>query len=250
MIERFRFWLRILGLVKLTELARFFLSPKGKLVAITLAGHNVWTRARSTDLIVAVESLGGEFDSLRHLLPRDFSGTIVDAGGYIGTAALALSELYPSAEILSVEPSSDNFELLTANCSSNERIFPVHAALIADSRTTVDLFDPGRREWGFTTQPQRKEAELIGEVRAVRLTDLCANKTSLGIIKIDIEGGEVDLFVREKAALDSFQAVFVELHERWSPGVEEAFFAFARDKIVVKGLGEKYLCFRRVSAGD
>lgn len=73
-------------------------------VSLPIRGHSVAVRPRTHDLRVALTSLGREFDRLRSLLDPDFDGIIVDAGGYIGSAALRLSDLFPAATIVSIEP--------------------------------------------------------------------------------------------------------------------------------------------------
>ena len=69
---------------------------------------------------------------LSDLYPRAVEGVIIDAGGYIGTAALTLSELFHKAHILFIEASSANFELLKRNVANSPNIQPIRAALVAD----------------------------------------------------------------------------------------------------------------------
>ena len=75
-------------------------------------GRKVWIRYGTTDINVASSRFNGEFDILEGLFSKDYSGVIVDAGGYIGTAAIAFSEMYPNATVLTIEPSIDNFNVL------------------------------------------------------------------------------------------------------------------------------------------
>ena len=81
-------------------------------VHICLFGQSIIVRPNGPDFRVAVSTLGCEFDPLIGLFPRAFSGVIVDAGGFIGTAAIRLSQIYPNATIVTVEPSNENFKLL------------------------------------------------------------------------------------------------------------------------------------------
>ncbi|MDO9222175.1 MAG: hypothetical protein Q7U20_00505, partial [Caulobacter sp.] len=68
-------------------------------IRVTLFGERIAVRMGSPDLEVAKSSLGGEFAPLEGLLPKTYSGLIVDAGGYIGTAAIKLARFYPMARI-------------------------------------------------------------------------------------------------------------------------------------------------------
>lgn len=64
-------------------------------------------------------------------------------------------------------------------------------------------------------------------------------------MKLDIEGGEFDLFVRDKASLAQIPAIYSELHEAIVPGCEEEFFKFSSSRILIKDRGEKYLSIKR-----
>ena len=49
-------------------------------------------------------------------------GLIIDAGGYLGTAAIAFSEAYPDATVVTIEPSPENFALLVQNTAAYPNI--------------------------------------------------------------------------------------------------------------------------------
>ncbi len=200
------------------------------------------------DLDVAATSLKEEFEPLRFILSRKFDGLIVDAGGYIGTAAIALHRLFPDAQVVTIEPSEDNFSVLTKNVRNFPNIHPIHGALVGSKVDKVRVMDPGEKEWGFTTTPTHKGSQkgnFLGHVTAFRLNDFVEKYGHIGIVKLDIEGGELDIFENAGSALHQSTAVFVELHERFVPGCTDAFWKFAKDRIVVKDSGEKFLAVRR-----
>ena len=95
-------------------------------------GFTLKLRRGSPDLAVALTSLGGEFDCLDEYFDTNFNGLIIDAGGYIGTAALAFSKAFPNARIISVEASSSNAKLAAQNTASFPNIEVIHAAVTAD----------------------------------------------------------------------------------------------------------------------
>ena len=45
----------------------------------------------------------------------DAPGLIIDGGAHIGLTSLFFAQLFPSAQIIAVEPQKDNFALLSAN---------------------------------------------------------------------------------------------------------------------------------------
>jgi FkbM family methyltransferase len=140
---------------------------------------------------------------------------ILDAGANIGASAVYFSLRYPAAHVLALEPAPDNFELLLRNCRGLD--VDARRAGIAAASGRATLLDPGLGEWGYRTG--------AGEGPAVELcaaTALVAAKQAAGyapfIAKIDIEGGEADLFSADTAWIDAFPLLIIELHDWLLPG--------------------------------
>jgi len=227
---------------------QYFFSPSGSHVKITIDGVQIFVRKGTPDLEVALSCLTGEFDILSMLMPEDFDGMIIDAGGYIGTATLAMKKIWPSAEILIVEPSSQNIEILRKNISSLTNVKVVHGALVGEQRKEVPLLNRGTGEWGFTvvTKPNdAKVIEQIANVKAYTISDLVTDFSKLGLLKLDIEGGELDLLRYDNENLRLIPIVFAELHDHISPGCVEQFLDYSKPRILIKDKGEKYLSIRR-----
>lgn len=220
------------------------LARRGSQVRITLTGQELTIRKGTTDLKVAMECLSGEFDIIRGHLQPDFAGVIVDAGGYIGASGMALKALFPKAKLVIVEPSDDNIRILRENLGNGPDIRIIHGALVGGAERSIKLFNRSSREWGFSTIPDHDgdvEQAFLGEVPAFRLSDLLEDGERIGLLKLDIEGAELDLFLNDSATLETIPVVFVELHDRIVPGCSEKFREFSRNRKVIKGDGEKYL---------
>ena len=97
--------LRLIHELGIFNYSKYRSAPKGKLIKIVIKGHTITVRKGTPDLGVAVSCLSGEFEILRYLLPENYDGIIVDAGGYIGTATIALKDIFPSAKLVVIEPS-------------------------------------------------------------------------------------------------------------------------------------------------
>ena len=119
------------------------IQAKGRVVRVCINGTEVSVRKGTPDLKVALSRLTGEFEMLRYLLPKAFDGVIVDAGGYIGAAAIALRKMYPAARVVSIEPSMTNVNILRQNVLGIPNIQVVHAALVSGDRKSVSLSDRG-----------------------------------------------------------------------------------------------------------
>lgn len=242
---------RQIDLLKQMGLGSFLayrLAQRGAKVRITLAGETLTIRKGTTDLKVAMECLSGEFDIIQGHLPRDFDGVIVDAGGYIGASGLALKRLFPKAKLVVVEPSDDNLRILRENLENRPDIRIVHGALVGGEARSIKLFNRSSREWGFSTIPGQdgdRDEALLGEVPAFRLSELLEEDERIGLLKLDIEGAELDLFRNDQKTLATIPVIFVELHDRIVPGCSDAFLEISRDRNVIESDGEKFLSVAR-----
>jgi FkbM family methyltransferase len=195
---------------------------------------------------VAYANLTGEFDSLGNWLPYDFSGLIIDAGGNIGTSALALADLYPKATIAVIEPSATNFRILQANVASIDRIKPIQKALAERSGEMIELIDPGLGNWGFSTANRPIEGSTVSCIEKVQSTSIPEIREMfpdlpLGLCKLDIEGAEKALFENAPEQFRDIPVICAELHDFFLPGCRAAFHAIAPDRIVTQLGVEKFV---------
>ncbi|MEQ9569026.1 MAG: FkbM family methyltransferase [Longimicrobiales bacterium] len=217
-----------------------------------IGGHRVVVRSGTPDVDVALASLRGEFQSLPSLVAGDFDGYVLDAGGYIGTAAMCFASFWPKATVVTLEPSRSNFDVLAANVAPYDNIVPLRKALGAadgasGSRT---LRDRGTGEWGFTIVDSPDDAADAPGLEAVEVVGLEALQAELGIahfdiVKLDIEGAERDLMEYDGLLLDRAPIVLVELHERIVAGTEATFKRWSHDRITLLTGGEKWLSIDR-----
>jgi FkbM family methyltransferase len=139
---------------------------------------------------------------------------IIDAGANIGASAIWFAYTFPAAQVVAIEPEAENFALLEAN-TPGARIEPLRAALAARPGR-LRLFDPGEGAWGFRTAPPTPDAADAGAVEAVALNDLYAARADTCvpfIAKIDIEGGETDVFSAATEWVAQTPVVIIELHD-------------------------------------
>ena len=214
---------------------------------VTVEGNTVWVRPGTPDLRVAFQSLRSELSVLSDLLPPDFDGLLVDAGGYIGTSALKLAQMYPQTTVVTIEASAKNFQILGKNVADNERIVPIKGALHSESGLSLDLMDRGTGAWGFSVAASGGTLTHSETVHSVTLQELSERfpLKSLGIVKMDIEGGEHALLSTHDMTLASADVIFIELHDRIVPGCTELFRAFSRERWLLNAGGEKFLSLRR-----
>lgn len=215
-------------------------------------GEKLLLRARTPDLHVAWTSLGDEFDPVIAAVPALKHNFIIDAGGYIGTSAIKLARRYPNATVVTIEPDIGNFGSLQRNVADISNVVPVRAALMAQGGGSIELRDPGLNTWAFTTvaNPLNSDAApVIGTAPTVSIPELMRrfNKDGIDIIKIDIEGAEVDLFADRPEWVANTEAIFIELHDTTVAGCEETFANATAGRDNTKTDGEKVLSLKRYS---
>ena len=215
---------------------------------LNVKGKEIWIRRKNPDLSVAMSCFDGEFDLIKHLFPKGYTGVIVDAGGYIGTAAIAFSEMYPKATILTIEPSLDNLNILQKNIAEYPNITAIHGALLDSDDKKAILHNRNTGEWGFTIIKEPKdnpEASEMDEVPGFRLSSLGVKIEDIGILKLDIEGGEHAIMTNDHKDLETIPVIMMELHDRIIEGCSDLFFSFSKNRIVIKDEGEKYLSIKK-----
>lgn len=219
-----------------------------RLRTMRIHGQTVAVRTCSPDVPVALSCLGPEYRTLRHALTRDDEGLIIDAGGNIGAAALALAALCPRATVVSIEPCPENFAILKRNIARHPNIHAEHAALVTDDGCSeVKLRDRGSSV-GFTVVERSGQDELP-VARTVPAISLRAIMEKYGhskvlLLKMDIEGGELGLLERPDW-LDSVGILMIELHDKIVPGCASAFFRASARRYVYRADGEKFISVGR-----
>jgi FkbM family methyltransferase len=224
---------------------RLCITRKGHTLQISVGEfRGIVVRKGTTDIEVALTSLGGEFSVLADYLEPDYDGVIVDGGGYIGTAAIALSAMFPGARVLTVEPSSENLEVLRSNIKGWPMITLVEGAIVAGTRESAILRDRGTGEWGFSiVSDSQEKGKFLHSVPAISLDSLGGNN-EIGLLKLDIEGGEFELFQENSQALRDIPIIFAELHDEIVTGCTDEFKKFSESREHFASSGEKWLSIR------
>jgi FkbM family methyltransferase len=147
---------------------------------------------------------------------------IIDAGANIGASTLYLADSWPEAHVIAVEPDSANLELLRSNTSGLPHVTCLHAALAARSGEMI-LVDPGIGHWGLRALPENQAlagAIVLGRIPALGMEELLQQHSRACtpfLCKIDIEGGEKDLFSDLTGWIDRFPLLMIELHDLLMP---------------------------------
>jgi FkbM family methyltransferase len=150
--------------------------------------------------------------------------SILDLGANIGLSSIYLTSYFRNARILAIEPSKTTFERLELNIKQNKLdnvklinkgVWSRNAFLKADTN-----FRDGE-DWSFRLVETSVNEEAILE--AVGLDDLMKDEqmTQIDLLKIDIEGGEVELFKSNHLPwLQKTKIIALEIHDEFECRIE------------------------------
>ena len=141
---------------------------------------------------------------------------IIDAGANIGVSALYFLTIFPNAVIVAIEPEESNYKLLCENVKGLS-VECIHGAL-SSSPGYMSVVDPGKGFWGFRTEASSDPnvgvpCVLIDEIYEKQM----AKNLWPFLVKIDIEGGEKDLFEQNTLWVDKTPLIAIELHDWMMP---------------------------------
>lgn len=180
-----------------------------------MTGRAVFLRPGTTDQDV--------FDQI--FISRDYALDlgdplfIVDAGAHIGLSSVFFASKYPSATVVAIEPEPSNFKMLLMNTRDYPNIRPIQAGLWS-RKTHLRIQDSSVETWSFRVS----ECPSGDGIPAIGIEDIIADFKvgQIDVLKIDIEGSEVEVLSHNNSWIDNVRVLIVELHDRFQPGCSEA----------------------------
>lgn len=183
-------------------------------------------RKNSTDLLAYHQIFTfKEYDMDLGFIPK----FIIDAGANIGLATVFFSKKFPESKIVSIEPEQNNFSMLESNTKFLENVTCIKKALSNSVDITIDVVDKGFGNWGFVTQNQdvNDNSTIIDSVITITIDQILLdyNLNHIDLLKIDIEGGEKQLFeCNYENWLPKTKCIIIELHDGITTGSSRSFF--------------------------
>lgn len=180
-----------------------------------MAGQVVYLRPATSDQHVYDEIFGAkEYD-----IDLGDPLFIIDAGAHIGLASVYFANRYPNATVVAIEPEPGNFEVLLKNVKPYRNIKPIHAGLWS-KKTHLRIEDSNVATWSFVVLDDPSGTGIP----AIAISDIISefNVTRIDVLKIDIEGSEVQVLNHSKEWIDAVGVLIIELHDRLKPGCTEA----------------------------
>ncbi len=182
-------------------------------------------KSRSDRIVFSHVFLEGHYDLDRIMVLREDAKVIVDAGSNIGLVSVLYANRYPNALIISVEPESDNFELLKTNTSRYQRIIPLKAALWNEN-AILNISETGSGSMGYMVSTDRS-SDRNRQTGGITIDQIMKDYgiQTIDILKIDIEGAEKEVFSSNHDSwLSRTRIIIIELHDEKKEGCSKAVF--------------------------
>jgi FkbM family methyltransferase len=150
--------------------------------------------------------------------------TIIDGGANIGLTSLFFINKYPEAQIIAIEPASDNYDILEENTLPYQNIKPMKSA-IWSSKADLRVADNGRGPDSYTVcEVSQKDGNTF---TGLGIKDIMEEQKweQIDIVKLDIEGSEKQVFSKDyEYWLPRTKVLIVETHDRFVRGSSKALF--------------------------
>ena len=139
---------------------------------------------------------------------------IIDCGSNIGASSYFFSKNYENSKIISVESDIDNFQYLEKN-TINDKIKNLHNA-VSSEKINFDVRKNNKDPRAHSTVKN-----INGKIEAVTINELLDKYEYTNyvpyLIKIDIEGGEENLFFKNTEWVNKFKIIIIEPHDWMYP---------------------------------
>lgn len=228
-------FLRLLYFYKLNGVIVFVQClGNSSMAKIKLPGSKNLIHLRRGTSDIAVFNSIYAFSEFKNNLILNSEDTIVDCGANIGVSTLYFAQQYPNNQIIAIEPDRNNFILLKQNTEHWPNVTCIEGA-ISSSTGVLYLQNPDSESWGFMFSDKQPEVEPVGDpismVTAYSINEIASKYhiNRIGLLKVDIEGGEKDLFSQNLEWLSKVKHMILELHDDMLPHCSSTVYHALKD---------------------
>jgi FkbM family methyltransferase len=191
-------------------------------LSIPQAKHKIYLRGGTSDIRVFDEVFFTEDYYFNYAVkPR----IIVDCGANVGLTAVYLSNFFPEARIISIEPDFENFALLQKNTEAYNNVECLQKgvwnkeALLEITNRSTNISS------GFTVEEVAQRSNESIEAITIPAILKRYSIDTIDVLKIDIEGAEKELFsLGTECWLPRVKHLVIETHDNVKRGTTKSVF--------------------------
>ncbi len=211
---------------------------------IKLNGHNwqVYLRDEADQSVFNEIFKLGEYRAADEVI-KSAKDAIVDVGAHAGFFSLYCRALNEKAKIYAIEPEPENLKMLNQHLVENKilgvKVIAGALASQTEERQLILSADSHNHRLGQPVFRSGEEAEKTVTVQAFSFADFCKqNKIKkISLLKMDIEGGEYELFEGlSEADLSMVNCIILEYHTS-SKLVSRLSYKQIEEKLRANGFG-------------
>lgn len=140
-------------------------------------------------------------------VPISDNPIIIDCGANIGVSVLYFHKTITNASIFAFEADPNVYKILSANCTkNNSKANLIQKAVWITNDETLNFGGIGADSGSLYA------TDNIIEVKSIRLKDYIESFSEIELLKIDIEGAEIDVIRDCANSLSHINKVFIEYH--------------------------------------
>lgn len=172
---------------------------------------------------------------------------VIDGGANIGLSLRGFARDFPQAHVIAVEPDDDNFRVLTANARELAGQHTLVQGAVASQSGHSRIIARERGSAGFMTEYcDAADPEAIRAYSVADLVGMVPNGRPW-IVKLDIEGGQDELFSRDTGWVADADLIMLEPDDwafPWGGTTVNFLRALSQHRFDYVLDGEMLLCFR------
>jgi len=150
--------------------------------------------------------------------------TILDGGANIGLSSAYFAHKYPGAQIVAVEPSAQNFEVLQKNTAAFPQVKGFNKG-IWNKEVFLHIINKGENDNAFMVEETTADTKDALAAISIESVMLAEGWETIDLLKLDIEGSEKEVFEENYDYwLPRTKAIVIELHDHMRPGASKALF--------------------------
>jgi FkbM family methyltransferase len=179
--------------------------------------HPIYVRRNTSDLAVLVQVfLERQYDIALDRLRSLPGAGFIDCGANIGLTSRFFLDALPDRRAVLIEPCPDNLRICRQNLApygSSVKVIP--GAVWQQDGLSFGLTDTGLLEWGVQCRVNESLLAKEGAARTYTMETLARmlGDDPVGLVKIDIEGGERDLFANGDVSwVRHVKNIAIEIH--------------------------------------